>query len=161
MTGTQNVRPVKVPGPRKPQIAVLDANPAILDYVRRILAKHYDVSVYTEAPEFCKSMKESAKPDLLLVDCNIADDKVDEDPVGLLANIHASNPSLPIIMLACSVEGALNQDLAAARMGAVDVILKPFRETDIDQAGKRCLKKPQKQSAGEGADEIVLSENVS
>ncbi len=134
MAGTQNVRPMKAQGPRKSQIAVLDANPAILDYVHGILAKHFDVSVYTEAPEFCRSLKESAKPDLLLVDCNIADDKVDEDPLGLLANVHASNPSLPIIMLACSVEGELNQVLAAARLGAVDVILKPFRERDIDLA---------------------------
>ena len=80
MAGTQNVRPVKVPGSRKSQIAVLDANPAILDYIHRILAKHFDVSLYTEAPEFCRSLKESPKPDLLLVDFNIADDKVDEDP---------------------------------------------------------------------------------
>jgi DNA-binding NtrC family response regulator len=161
MAGTQNVRPVKVHGPRKSQIAVLDANPAILDYVHRILAKHYDVSLYTEAPEFCRSLKESPKPDLLLVDCNIADDKVDEDPLGLLANVHASNPSLPIIMLACSVEGELNQVLAAARMGAVDVILKPFRETDIDHAVQRCLKKPEKQPAGDDNEEIVLNENIS
>src|SRR5208337_1588866 len=132
MAGTENVRPMKVPGSRKSHIAVLDANPAILDFVHGILAKHYDVSVFTEAPEFCRSLKESPKPDLLLVDCNIADDKVDEDPLGLLANVHSSYPSLPIIMLACSVEGELNQVLAAARLGAVDVVLKPFRERDID-----------------------------
>ena len=35
MAGTQNVRPMKGQGPRKSQIAVLDANPAILDYVHR------------------------------------------------------------------------------------------------------------------------------
>ena len=68
MAGTQNVRAGKVSGARKSQIAVLDANPAILDYVHRILAKHFDVSLYTEAHEFCRSLKESSKPDLLLVD---------------------------------------------------------------------------------------------
>jgi len=55
----------------------------------------------------------------------------------------------------------LNQVLAAARMGAVDVILKPFRETDIDLAVQRCLKKSEKQPAGDDIDEIVLDENVS
>ncbi|MGB8844052.1 MAG: response regulator, partial [Terracidiphilus sp.] len=124
MASTQVVRSVKAPGPLKSQIAVLDANPAILDYVHRILANRFSVSLYTEAREFSRSLRESPKPDLLLVDCNIADDKGDEDSLGLLANIHASNPSLPIIMLACSAPQALVQVLAAARLGAVDVILK-------------------------------------
>src|ERR1039458_5104415 len=140
MASAQDVRPMKVPGPRKSQIAVLDANPAVLDYIQRILAKNFSVSLYTEAHELSRSLRESPKPDLLLVVCNIADDKADEDPLGLLANIHASNPSLPIIMLACSVEGELNQVLAAARLGAVDVVLKPFSERDIDLAVQRCLK---------------------
>ena len=161
MASAQDVRPMKVPGPRKSQIAVLDANPAVLDYVHRILAKNFSVSLYTEAHELSRSLRESPKPDLLLVDCNIADDKANEDPLGLLANIHASNPSLPIIMLACSVEGELNQVLAAARLGAVDVILKPFGERDIDLAVQRCLKKPDKQPAGDDIDEIPLNENTS
>ena len=161
MASAQDVRPMKVPGGRKSQIAVLDANPAVLDYIHRILAKNFSVSLYTEAHELSRSLRESPKPDLLLVDCNIADDKADEDPLGLLANIHASNPSLPIIMLACSVEGELNQVLAAARLGAVDVILKPFGERDIDLAVQRCLKKPDKQPAGDDIDEIPLNENTS
>ena len=161
MASTQYVRPMKVTGPRKSHIAVLDANPAVLDYIHRILANRFSVSLYTEAQELSRSLRESPKPDLLLVDCNIADHRVDEDPLGLLANIHASNPSLPIVMLACSVEGELNQVLAAARMGAVDVILKPFRESDIDLAVQRCLKKPDKQIDGEDIDEIPLDDNIS
>ncbi len=102
---------------RKPQIAVLDANPAILDYVHRILAHRFSVSLYTEARELSLSLREFPKPDLLLVDCSIADGGTDEDPLGLLAKIHASNPSLPIIMLACSASGGLNQVLAADAPG--------------------------------------------
>ena len=161
MASTQYVRPVKVTDPRKSHIAVLDANPAVLDYIHRILADRFSVSLYTEAHELSRSLRESSKPDLILVDCNIADDKVDEDPLGLLANIHASNPSLPIVMLACSVEGELSQVLAAARMGAVDVILKPFRESDIELAVQRCLKKPDQQIASEDIDEIPLDDNIS
>ena len=78
-----------------------------------------------------------------------------------LVNIHASNPSLPIVMIACSASGGLNQVLAAARLGAVDVILKPFTESDIDLAVQRCLKKPNKQPAADDIDEIPLDENTS
>ncbi len=148
-------------GSKKLQIAVLDANPAVLDYVHRILANRFSVSLYSEAQELRRSLRDSPKPDLLLVDLNIADHKTDEDPLGLLANIHASNPTLPIIMLACSGVGELNQILAAARVGAVDVILKPFRECDIELAVQRCLKKPDKQLAGDDIEGIPLDENTS
>ncbi len=146
---------------RKPQIAVLDANRAVLEYVHRILTNRFSVSLYTEAREFSRSLTESLTPDLLLVDCNIADGKADEDPLGLLANVHASNPSLPIVMIACSASDGLNQVLAAARLGAVDVILKPFTERDIDLAVQRCLKKADKQPAGDDIEEIPLNENTS
>jgi DNA-binding NtrC family response regulator len=161
MVSTQDVRPSKARSGRKPQIAVLDANPAVLDYVHRILANRFSVDLYTEAHELSRSLRESPKPDLLLVDCNIANDKAGNGSLGLLANLHASNPSLPIIMLACSASGGLNQVLAAARLGAVDVILKPFKDSDIDLAVQRCLKKPDEQSAGDDIDEIPLDENTS
>ena len=106
MASTLDVRPTKALRGTKPQIAVLDANPAILDYVHRILAHRFSVSLYTEARELSLSLREFPKPDLLLVDCSIADGETDEDPLGLLAKIHASNPSLPIIMLACSASRA-------------------------------------------------------
>jgi DNA-binding NtrC family response regulator len=161
MASTQGVRPTKVPYGSKPQIAVLDANPAVLDYVLRILAHRFSVSLYTEAHELSRSLRESPKPDLLLVDCSVADDKTVHDPVGLLANLHASNPSLPIIMLACSASGGLNQVLAAARLGAVDVILKPFRESDIELAVERCLKTADRRPTDDDIEEIPLNESTS
>jgi DNA-binding NtrC family response regulator len=161
MASTQDVRPMKVQHGSKPQIAVLDANRAILDYVQGILADRFSVNLYTEARELSRSLRESTRPDLLLVDCSIADDKTDQDSIGVLASIHASNPSLPIIMLACSASGGLNQVLAAARLGAVDVILKPFRESDIELAVERCLKKADRQPASDDIEEIPLNENTS
>lgn len=161
MASTLDVRPTKVQRGSKPRIAVLDANQAVLDYVHEILVNRFSVSLYTETHMLSRSLKESPRPDLLLVDCNIADDKTVEDPLDLLANLHASNPSLPIVMLACSASGGLNQVLAAARLGAVDVILKPFKESDIERAVERCFKRADKQPAGDDADEIPLNENTS
>ena len=161
MASAQEVRPVEARSGRKSQIAVLDANPGVLDYVHRVLAKRFNVSLFTEAEELYRSLREAPRPDLLLVDCDLGESKTAEDSLALLASIHESNPSLPIIMLACSASGGLNQVLAAARLGAVDVILKPFGERDIDLTVQRCLRKPDARTAAEEAEEIPLDENTS
>jgi len=161
MASAQEVRPIETRSRRKSHIAILDANPGVLNYVHRVLAERFNVSLFTEAEELNRSLREAPNPDLLLVDCDFAEDKTTADSLGLLASIHVSNPSLPIIMLACSASGGLNQVLAAARLGAVDVILKPFGERDIDLAVQRCLKKTDARPAGEEAEEIPLDENTS
>jgi len=70
-------------------------------------------------------------------------------------------PSLPIVLLACSAD--LKDVVQATRMGATDVILKPFRKPDIDLVVEKCL-------AGVGTfpaeednqvTEIPLDENTS
>ncbi len=160
MVSIPDVCPPKLQRGSKPQIAILDSNRAVLDSVQRILAGRFSVSLYNDAGQLNRSLRESPKPDVLLVDCNFADDKTDEGLLGLLANIHASNPSLPIVILTCSVEGELIQVLAA-NLGVVDQILKPFKEGDIDLAVQRCLEKPDKQLAGNDIDEIPLDENTS
>ena len=161
MVSIQDVHPPRLQRGSKPQIAILDSNRVVLDFVQRILPGRFSVSLYNDAAELNRSLRESPKPDLLLVHSHIDDDKKDEDLLGLLANIHASNPSLPIIILACSVEGELIRVLAAVNLGVVDPILKPFKEREIDLAVQRCLEKPDKQLARNDIDEIPLDENTS
>ena len=156
MASAQQMRPMETRSGHRSHIAVLDANPAVLDYVHRVLAKRFSVSLFTEAEELSRSLRETPKPDLILVDCDLAESGTAEDSLALLASIHVSNPSLPIIMLACSAAGSLNQILAAARLGAVDVILKPFGERDIDLAVQRCFRKPDARAAGEEAEKFRL-----
>ncbi|MGA2908054.1 MAG: sigma-54 dependent transcriptional regulator [Terracidiphilus sp.] len=161
MASAQEVRPIETHSGRKFQIAVLDANPAVLDYVHRILASRYSVSLFTEAEALNTTLRESQKPDLILVDCDLAEDKTAEDSLAVLASIHVSNPTIPIIMLACSASAGLNQVLAAARLGAVDVILKPFGEREIHLAVQQCLKKRHVRAGDEDAEEIPLDEDTS
>ena len=161
MISTQEVRPMKAPATTKLQIAVLDPNLAVLDYVHRILANRFSVSLYAEAQELSRSLRESSKPDLLLMDCNFGDNKAGEDTLALLAHLHRAHPSLPVILLVSSISGGPNQVLAAARFDVVDMILKPFRKSDINLAVQRCLEKPGTQPAGEDTNEIPLNENIS
>jgi DNA-binding NtrC family response regulator len=152
---------MKTKSQRKPHIAALDPDPAILNYLHRILSDRFDVNLFTEAGELTSSLKESSETDLLLMDWHITEGGAGESSLELLMKLHASQPSLPIILLACSAE--LKEVVAATRMGATDVILKPFRKSDIDQAVLACLKKDGESATddGEQIKEIPLDENTS
>jgi DNA-binding NtrC family response regulator len=152
---------MKTKSKHKPLIAVLDPEPAILNYLHRILEDRFSLSLFTEAAELMRSLRESPAPNLLLMDWHIAGDYSGESALHLLAELRASQPSLPVILLACSAE--LKEVVAATRMGAADVILKPFRKADIDLAVQACLKEvsePQADDEDE-AKEIPLDENTS
>ena len=115
-------------------VAVLDADPAILEYLRHILADRFRVSLCGSAEEFDRCTKGTAPPDLLLMDWNAAEDS----PLDFLARVHASFPLIPVIILACSAE--LNEVVTAARTGAAAVVLKPFNRSDIDEAIRGCIR---------------------
>jgi DNA-binding NtrC family response regulator len=146
---------------RKPQILVLDSDPGVLDYVHRILADRFSVSLFSEAAELLRRLGESPAPNLLLMDWHIAEDDTEENTHSLLLKIRASKPSLPILMLACFA--GLKEVVEASRIGGIEMILKPFTKSDIDLAVQQCL-----QGAGEhqlddedGVVEIPLDENKS
>jgi DNA-binding NtrC family response regulator len=142
-----------------PHIFVLDADPAVLNYVYRILADRFTVSLFTAATELILGLKESPAPDLLFMDWDIAGDDSEESSLELLARIHASLSSLPIVMMACSAD--LQQVVAATRMGAADVILKPFRKVDIDLCVDQRLRQAASRSAAIDIEEVPLDDNTS
>jgi DNA-binding NtrC family response regulator len=152
---------MKARSKRKPQIAALDPDPAILNYLHRILEDRFSVSLFTEAAEMLRSLREAPATDLLLMDWHIGEDFSGESALRLLAELRASRPSLPVILIACSAE--LKEVVAATRMGAVDVILKPFRKADIDLAVQACLKEAGEAPAEDEDEikEIPLDENTS
>ena len=146
-------------GRRRQHVAVLDANPAILKYIQGILADRFSVSLFTKAAELTRSLNMPPLPDLLLMDWHIGVDDGEENALSLLKKIRVSKPSLPIIMLSCSAE--LQEVVVAIRMGATDVILKPFRKSDIDLAVEQCFKGAEKPADDADVLEIPLDENTS
>ena len=158
MAKTQRKVPVKE-GKLRPSVAVLDADPAILNYIRGILEDRFSVSLFTEAAELSLFLRESPAPNLLLMDWHIGLNDNEENALGLLKKLRILKPSLPIIMLSCSAE--LQEVVVAIRMGATDVILKPFRKSDIDFAVEQCFKEEENQPDGDEFKEIPLDENTS
>ncbi|MGH9615273.1 MAG: sigma-54-dependent transcriptional regulator [Acidobacteriaceae bacterium] len=150
---------MKLPDKHAPHVAVLDADRAILAYVRDVLADRFHVSLFTDAAELSRKLRESPAPDLLLMDWQIAEDETEENALGLLRKIRASKPSLPVIIFACSAE--LKEVATAMRIGAADIILKPFRKADIDLAVQQCLEAFGKQPAEDDVKEIPLDESTS
>jgi len=152
---------LKTRNKRNPLIAALDPDAAILKFLQRILSDRFSMSLFTEASELLQSLNESPAPELILMDWHIDENNGGESAFDLLTKILASKPALPVILLACSAE--LKEVVAATRMGAADVILKPFRKADIDQAVEQCLQKARRHTADEEDEskEIPLDENTS
>jgi DNA-binding NtrC family response regulator len=152
---------VKAQGKYHHHIAVFDSCPDVLQYTRDILADRFKVTISATVTDLNKCLTDSPVPDLLLMDWHgtVDDEEISgENTLGLLARIRAARPALPIIMLSCSADQ--KEVLLAARMGATDVVLKPFTKDDIDVAVEHCLKLSQGQPQ-EDFPEIPLNENTS
>ena len=141
-----------------PHVAVLDADPAIRQYLHQILASQFGVSLLSNPADLDRCMGGSAAPDLLLIDWNIAEDNAGENAIELLARTHTSFSSLPIILLACSAE--LNEVVMAARMGATAMVLKPFNRNDIEIAVRKCLQEKLRPEAGDLFKETRIDEET-
>jgi two-component system, NtrC family, response regulator AtoC len=159
MAGVESRQLLKNSKNRGPSIAILEADPAILEYLHRILKDRYNVSLYEGTTELDQGLARSALPDLFLIDWHIAEDEPEEDALALLSRIHASYPTVPIVALACSAE--LNEVVAAARMGVVDLVLKPFTKRDIENAVQKCVKVVGEASSDGDVKEIPLSDEIS
>lgn len=145
----------------KPQIGVLDADSAVLGYIDWLLSDRFQVSLFSKVDELDQKLKESAKLDLLLIDCHMDGGESSEKTLKFLKQIRSLKPSLPIVLLVCTAD--LNDVVQAMRIGVTDVILKPFRKAAIDQMVDKYLADLLKcDGAGdEQVKEIPLDENTS
>jgi DNA-binding NtrC family response regulator len=161
MASTPSKAPKKNKSKRSPHIAILDQDSAVLNYLHRILADRFRVSLFAGTEELLQGLNDSPEPDLLLMDWHVAEEDPGESSLSLLAKLRASKPLLPIIVLSCSAEP--KEVVTVTRLGATDVVLKPFRKADIDVAVHECLKEHGKQpvSDDDEVNEVALDENTS
>lgn len=158
----EGARHSRVSTKRNTHVAILESDTAVLRYLQRTLAESFEVSCFAQATEFAHFLNTGEKaPDLALIDWHLSGDHGEENALGILERTLASNPTLPIVILACypDIDGVM----AAARIGAAEVVLKPFTKGDIFAAVERSLegKELPTKPAEDVATEIPLSESVS
>ncbi|HEU5350177.1 MAG TPA: sigma-54 dependent transcriptional regulator [Terracidiphilus sp.] len=150
---------MKVLDKRRQHIAILDPNPDLLDYMGQVLSEGFKVSLFSEVDEFRHGLEQGMAPDLLLMDWHAEDKSSGNESAALLGSVRAARPSMPVVVLACSAD--LTELLAATRLGASEILLKPFRKSDLESVVSQCLEALPKKEASEETKEIPLNETTS
>lgn len=140
-----------------PQIAVIDEDPAILDYLRENLGRDFHLHLFSRPTEVSEKLESTMAPDLVLLDCNVGCDSSGDYAFRLLSTIRKSKPFVPVVMLSCSAD--TNELLRATQLGAAGVLLKPFHKNDIDVLIHHYIDHPD--SAPSDVKEIPLDEDSS
>jgi DNA-binding NtrC family response regulator len=141
----------------RPHIVVLESDPDLLGYLERILSNRFNVSLLSKPSDFLHCLNESPTPDLVLLDWFAGGDCNGQIALGLLAKTLSARPSVPVVVLFGSAD--LKDVVLATRMGAADIVLKPFSEREIDQILRNHITDPDNNSMQ--ADETPLNENTS
>jgi DNA-binding NtrC family response regulator len=160
MASTPWASSAKTHGRRKSAVAVLEGNPAVLDYVHQILEDRFSVSAFTNAAELTRSLRDSYAPDLLLMDWELAGDETETSALDLVSRVHALKPTLPIVLLVLQCSAGIQEVVRAVHLGVKDIVIKPFKKKDIDLAVQRCLE-PAAKHLADDLQEIPLDENTS
>ena len=141
---------------RRPHIAILDSDSAILEYLGNMLSDRCSLSLYTNPADLLRDFKSKLQtPELLLVDGHIEE----ENTLALITAIRAARPKLPVIQLSCSTD--LQDVVLAMRVGVRDVILKPFRKSDVDRVVNPYLAEIDESADDDWSSEVPLDEDVS
>jgi two-component system response regulator AtoC len=138
-------------------IVVVDSDPGVLDYMRRILSRNFSVTLLTNPDDLAPCVSGSPTPDLVLLDWLIGEDNTGKTALDLLTKTLRVRPSLPVVMLSCSSD--IKDMVLATRMGAADVLLKPFVEREVNQVIRQFI--TEVDCTPIYVDETPLDENTS
>jgi two-component system, NtrC family, response regulator AtoC len=148
------------PGSRSqqgPRIVVLDSDPAILDFVGRVLTASFSPCLLSNPDELTDEHCRSSALECVLLDWHLGGSANGEVCLSVLKRIHAIRPSVPVVLLSCSAN--LHDVMLANRMGAAEFLLKPFTRSDIDRIVKQYI--PEAEGFQPQASETLLDENTS
>jgi DNA-binding NtrC family response regulator len=135
------------------RLYALDANLAVLDYLRRTLEPRYILKVFSEEQALLDCLNSSEAPDLILLEWESMDKSL-----TVLSHIRAGLPDVPIVMLSCTSE--VKDFEVVTRIGARGIVLKPFMDGNLENAIDEHLAEAQKAIPAE-PQEIPLDETHS
>jgi DNA-binding response OmpR family regulator len=122
---TETPPPGAMAGPRT-KVLVANDNADMRDYVRRLLAPHYDVEVVGNGVEALHAIRRES-PELLLSDVMMPE----RDGFALLREIRADPQlsSLPVVLL--SARAGDEAKVEGLNAGADDYLIKPFSAQEL------------------------------
>jgi len=151
--------PTRTSAKRASRVVVLDPDPAILEYIDGVLEDRFAVSLFTDEEAMFASLSDYPRPNLILMDWHIGDDHTGQRSLGLLGRILAAYPTIPVVMISCSAD--MKDVVLATRAGASDILLKPFRKSDIELVVRQHISEENLSAPDDGVLEIPLNENTS
>lgn len=135
------------------RLYALDANLAVLDYLRRTLEPRYNLKVFSDEQSLLDCLNSSEAPNLILLEWESM-----EKSLTVLSHIRAGLPDVPIVMLSCTAE--VKDFEVVTRIGARGIVLKPFLDGNLENAIEEHLAEAQKAIPAE-PQEIPLDETHS
>ena len=133
-------------------VLVVDSDQGMLDFVGDLLEPRYRFTLVSSTAEAIEKLSNGVDPDVILLDLFAGGG----EDLRALADIRSVNPSAAIIALSCVADP--QHIISVYRMGVKDVVMKPFRGLEVEQAIERVLKNSE---LGKGKHEIALNENLS
>jgi CheY-like chemotaxis protein len=122
----------------KPLIMVVDDDPQMLDMMRRILESvDYDVVIANNAHVAIAAI-EKRRPEVVLTDIYMPEG----DGLELINWIRSQPNPIPIVAMSGSSTQGFDALSAAKNLGAVNVIDKPFRLTQVVEMVDRARRRP-------------------
>lgn len=136
------------------QVYILERDVEVLDYLHSTLSSQYAVHLFGEEKSLLRKLDQGAKPDLFLLAWHNATDT----PQALTA-VRGKFPEVPVLVLFCSAE--LHHLITVTRLGAKDILLKPFLGNDLEIAIDEHLAGAALKKMQDGPVEIPLNETHS
>jgi DNA-binding NtrC family response regulator len=140
-------------------ILVLDDDADVLRAARLALASHFGRVDTISTPEGLDRLLREAEFDAAVLDMNFASgERSGLEGLDALARVRAHDPTLSVIMM--TAFGGVSLAVEALKRGAVDFILKPWRNDKLIAAVESAVRFTQARRSAEGLDLDTLERNA-
>ena len=116
-------------------ILVVDDEPGIQNFLKRILSKHYALVETADSVETAEALRRRCHFDLLIVDIRLPG----TSGMDWLVSLREQGVQTEVIFMTAFAD--LDTAISALRAGAADFLLKPFRAEQMLSAVQRCLER--------------------
>ena len=134
---------------------LIENEPRVLSFLSKLLSvESCIVTACSNGADAIHKLQHNCHPDVVLIDAFLPG----LDGLSTLAQIRKLCPPLPVIMLSCSYDAQCIVE--AIKLGAIDVLMKPFDEQQLKAAILRGVTGVRDGGGPGGEHKIQLSENT-